>query len=189
LSREEVVLLFDIIKKLKGSNLSIVYISHHLPEIFEVADRVTVLRDGKRIATENIEDVTTEKLIEMMVGRKMESMYAEREKRPGKERFRAENLSRYGFFHDISFEVKAGRNTGYRGAFRSRQNRTSQGSDRKLILLTGGKGVSQRRRKFLLKLWGDAIKGWDGYLTEDERSQGTFRFGFPGQGRNILGQL
>lgn len=102
LSREEVVLLFNIIKKLKGHDLSIIYISHHLPEIFEVADRVTVLRDGKHIATEKIQDVTTEKLIEMMVGRKMEAMFAKRKRKVGSERLRVNNLSRYGFFHNIS---------------------------------------------------------------------------------------
>ncbi len=170
LSREEVVLLFDIIKKLKGSNLSIIYISHHLPEIFEVADRVTVLRDGKRIATENIEDVTTEKLIEMMVGRKMEAMYAERDKKPGEERFRAEKLSRYGFFHNVSFEVKAGEILGIgglSGAGRTELARSISGADP----IDSGK-VFLNGEEVSFKNMGDAIKSGIVYLTEDRKSQG-----------------
>ena len=71
LSSAEVKMLFEIIADLKKQGMAIVYISHHLHEVFEVADRVTVLRDGKKITTCDISDVTKEKLVEMMVGQKL----------------------------------------------------------------------------------------------------------------------
>ena len=185
LSREEVVLLFDIIKKLKGSDLSIIYISHHLPEIFEVADRVTVLRDGKLIATENIEDVTTEKLIEMMVGRKMEAMFAERKSKIGPERFKVENLTRYGFFHNVSFNVKSGEILGIgglSGAGRSELARAISGVDPidSGTMYLDGKEISFRDM-------GEAIKSGLVYLTEDRKSQGlSLRLSV---GENILAAL
>ncbi len=185
LSREEVVLLFDIIKKLKGSDLSIIYISHHLPEIFEVADRVTVLRDGKLIATENIGDVTTEKLIEKMVGRKMEAMFAERKSKIGPERFRVEDLTRYGFFHDVSFNVKSGEILGIgglSGAGRSELARAISGVDPidSGTMYLDGKEISFRDM-------GEAIKSGLVYLTEDRKSQGlSIRLSV---GENILAAL
>ncbi len=171
LSREEVELLFDIIKDLKASgDLSIVYISHHLPEIFQVADRVTVLRDGKRIATEDMGNVNTEKLIEMMVGRKMEAMFAERQEKLGSERLRVENFTRYGFFHDISFHAKEGEIVGIgglSGAGRSELGRSIAAADPidRGSLFIDGKEVT-------LKRMDEAISMGIGYLTEDRKSQG-----------------
>jgi len=69
LSRDEVKHLFEIVRNLRRQGLAIVYISNHLPEILEIADRVTVMRDGKKIATREMRDVTQSDLIEMMVGR------------------------------------------------------------------------------------------------------------------------
>lgn len=171
LSREEVELLFDIIKDLKVSgDLSIVYISHHLPEIFQVADRVTVLRDGKRIATEDMGNVNTGKLIEMMVGRKMEAMFAERQEKLGSERLRVENFTRYGFFHDISFHAKEGEIVGIgglSGAGRSELGRSIAAADPidRGRLFIDGKEVT-------LKRMDEAIGMGIGYLTEDRKSQG-----------------
>ncbi len=171
LSREEVVLLFDIIKQLKaGGDLSIIYISHHLPEIFEVADRVTVLRNGKHIATKDINSVTTEDLVEMMVGRKMDAMFAERKKVLGSRRIQVNGLSRYGFFHEISFHVQAGEVVGIgglSGAGRSELGRSISGVDPVddgEILLNG--------EKVVFKDMGAAIEAGVGYLTEDRKSQG-----------------
>jgi len=115
LSREEVQRLFDIIRRLRQQGLAIVYISHHLSEVQEIADRVTVMRDGRRVATEDIDDVTNEQLVEMMVGRSVSTLYAERKRAPGQVRLRVDRASRYGFFHDISFELRAGEILGIAG--------------------------------------------------------------------------
>ena len=79
LSREEVRRLFDILRDLRNGGLAIVYISHHLPEVFEIADRVTVMRDGRKIATKDIGDVTPQLLVKMMVGQNVEDFYLRRE--------------------------------------------------------------------------------------------------------------
>ncbi len=115
LSRDEVQRLFSILRDLRNRGLAIVYISHHLPEIFEIADRVTVMRDGRRIATKEIHEVTQQSLVQMMVGRSMDEFYLRREARIGATVLRAERLTRFGFFHDVSFTLHAGEILGVAG--------------------------------------------------------------------------
>ena len=108
LSREEVERLFEIIGQLKSRGIAIVYISHHLPEIFRIADRVTVMRDGKKIATKPIAEVSREEVVQMMVGRSVKEFYKRDERKIGETRFEVRGLSRFGFFHDVSFEARRG---------------------------------------------------------------------------------
>lgn len=115
LSREEVERLFNIIRNLKEQGIAIIYISHHLAEVFEIADRVTVMRDGKKVGTEELSDVTPESLVEMMVGQKIDKFYAKRDKEPGEIVFRANDISRWGFFHHVSFNVRKGEIVGICG--------------------------------------------------------------------------
>lgn len=115
LSREEVERLFGIIDQLKKAGLAIIYISHHLPEIFRVADRVTVMRDGKKIDTKDIADVTPAKLVQMMVGKSITEFYTKRDAKIGKKMIEVKHLTRYGFFHDISFTAHRGEILGIAG--------------------------------------------------------------------------
>ena len=115
LSREEVERLFGIIRNLRAQGMAIIYISHHLPEVFQVADRVTVMRDGKKVGTDLVSNVTPEKLVEMMVGQKIDKFYARREGKAGEVVFRAKDISRWGFFHHVSFEVRKGEIVGICG--------------------------------------------------------------------------
>jgi ABC-type sugar transport system ATPase subunit len=115
LSREEVLRLFEIIRNLKEKGIAIIYISHHLPEVFEVADRVTVMRDGKKVGTDDICNVTPEKLVEMMVGQKIDKFYTKKERQSGDVVFSARDISRWGFFHHVSFEVRKGEIVGICG--------------------------------------------------------------------------
>ncbi|MEG1393503.1 MAG: sugar ABC transporter ATP-binding protein [Christensenellaceae bacterium] len=108
LSSEEVKRLFTIINGLKEQGMAIIYISHHLPEVFEIADRVTVMRDGKKVSTNEIENMTSSKLVEMMVGQKIDKFYTKRDANIGEIAFEAKNLSRWGFFHNVSFHVSKG---------------------------------------------------------------------------------
>jgi ABC-type sugar transport system ATPase subunit len=132
LSREEVEMLFRIIERLKNEGLSIVYISHHLPEIFRIADRVTVLRDGKLIATRPVAEVTREEIVQMMVGQSITEFYSHASHATGKERLRVEGFTRYGFFHDLSFSAYEGEVLGIgglSGAGRSELARSLVGLD------------------------------------------------------------
>jgi ABC-type sugar transport system ATPase subunit len=107
LSEEETQALFKIIRTLKQKGVAIIYISHRLKEIFEITDRVTVLRDGKKVGTLKTVDTDSNKFVEMMVGRDIKDMYPKREISIGKTVMEVKNLTAEGF-NDISFELKKG---------------------------------------------------------------------------------
>ena len=185
LSREEVQRLFAIIRRLRRQGLAIVYISHHLSEVQEIADRVTVMRDGRRVATEDIGNVTNEQLVEMMVGRSVSMLYAQRKIAPGKVRLRVDRASRYGFFHDVSFELRAGEIlgiAGLSGAGRSELARSICGIDPLDAggVYLDGPPIGSRRSDDDKADTGDitpanyvhAIASRLAYLTEDRKQQG-----------------
>ncbi len=115
ITEHETKRLFEIIKELKFKNISVIFISHRLEEIFEIADRVTVLRDGNYIGTTHIEDVSKEKLIKMMVGRDINEMYPKFNKISEEEIFKIENLNVGNFVKNVSFNVKKGEIFGIAG--------------------------------------------------------------------------
>ncbi len=170
LSREEVERLFTIIDTLKKRGLAIVYISHHLPEIFRVADRVTVMRDGKKVDTKNVAEVRREEIVQMMVGRSVKEFYKRHERTLGEVRYHVRNLSRWGFFHGVDFDARKGEILGIcglSGAGRSELARVLVGldpADSGEMVLDGGKLQGKGMAYFLAK--GVA------YLTEDRKSEG-----------------
>ncbi len=170
LSREEVGRLFSIIRKLKNSGLAIIYISHHLPEIFEIADRVTVLRDGKKIGTKAMEAVTSEELVQMMVGKSVNEFYSHTSHRKENERLRVDGLTRYGFFHDVSFNAYEGEVLGIcglSGAGRSELARVLVGLDKK----EKGKIFLDNREINPVNM-ALAVANGLSYLTENRKTEG-----------------
>ncbi|MFV0528878.1 MAG: sugar ABC transporter ATP-binding protein [Lachnospiraceae bacterium] len=115
LTQREVAALFSIINKLKSEGLGIVYISHRMEEIFELCDRVTVVRDGQYISTKNVAETTKDELVADMVGRKMGSYYPKTDTQIGDTIFKVEHLYDNGFLTDISFETKKGEILGFAG--------------------------------------------------------------------------
>lgn len=109
--------LFEIIKQLVSEGISIIYISHHLEEIFTIADRCTILRDGSNVLTKNIKDISMEEIIRAMVGRDVDKYYRQRSTAidNSKEVLRVENLSTADKLKDISFNVKVGEVVGLAG--------------------------------------------------------------------------
>lgn len=107
LSEEETQSLFSIIRTLKSKGVSIIYISHRLKEIFAITDRVTVLRDGKKVGSLATRETSENRLVEMMVGRDIKDMYPKREIQPGDVVMEVKNLTADGFI-DISFKVRKG---------------------------------------------------------------------------------
>ncbi|ANQ53560.1 D-ribose transporter ATP-binding protein [Thermosipho sp. 1063] len=107
--------LFEIIKDLKRKNISIIFISHRLEEVFEIADRVTVLRDGNYINSISIKEVSREDLIKMMVGRNIEEMYPKFNVITGKELFRIEKLQVKDYVENVTFNVNKGEIFGIAG--------------------------------------------------------------------------
>lgn len=174
LTDTEVKQLFNNIQKLKDRGIAIIYISHHLHELFEIADTVTVLRDGKYICSESIKNIDEDFLVTNMVGRKIENIYGSREKDAVSDEilFKAVSISRKGAFKDISFSVKKGEILGFAGligAGRTEVGRAIFGAEpieEGEIFLKGKKLNINNPRQ--------AIKNGIGYMTEDRKSQGLF---------------
>lgn len=133
LTEEEINILFSTIKDLKKKNVAIIYISHRMEEIFEIADTVTVLRDGKYIDTKPIAELDKNSLINLMVGRELDAVFPKRSVPIKDTVLKVEKLTRSGKFSDISFEVRAGEILGFYGligAGRSEVFRSVFGLDR-----------------------------------------------------------
>lgn len=172
LSREEAQMLFNIIKGLKKQGLAIIYISHHLPEIFKIADKVTVMRDGKKIDTRPIQDVTSEELVHMMVGKSIDKFYMKRNGHVGDTYLEVKDLTRKGFIHNMSFKAKKGEILGFMGlsgAGRTELARCIVGIDptHQGMVLKDGKDVTPKN-------YDEGIRQGFAYLSEDRKSQGLF---------------
>lgn len=106
LTNKEVRALFKTIDRLKKQGISMIYISHRMEEIFELADRVTVIRDGEYVNTAKIDEVDENKLITWMVGREMSNIYPKEEIAIGDTVFEAKHISKEGLLDDISFSLR-----------------------------------------------------------------------------------
>ena len=115
LTLNEVKGLFKIIKHLKSSGTSIIFISHRIEEIFEIADRVTVFRDGHYIGTNNISTVTVDDLIKMMIGRTLSELFPKKFAERGEPILKVEAFSKEKQFHDITFKLHKGEILGFYG--------------------------------------------------------------------------
>lgn len=115
LTLNEVADLFRLVRSLREKGTSIIFISHRLEELFELADRVTVLRDGFYVDTCLLSDVTREDLIRMMVGRTISNQYPKKVAEEGEVALRVDHLTRDGAFKDVSFELKRGEILGMAG--------------------------------------------------------------------------
>ncbi|MDO8681852.1 MAG: sugar ABC transporter ATP-binding protein, partial [Armatimonadota bacterium] len=162
--------LFALIKSLKEQGVSIIYISHRLEEIFQIADRVTVLRDGRLVATMDVADTDREDLIKMMVGRELKEIIPKAAAEIADPILCVEGLKREGFLEDISFEVRRGEILGIAGlvgAGRTEVARAIFGADPidagKITL--NGKIVNIRSPR-------DAIRLGIGLVTEDRKALG-----------------
>ena len=171
LSSEEVERMFAIIRKLKAEGLAIVYISHHMAEIFEIADSVTVMRDGKKVGECPIGETNEEKLVEQMVGEPVKDFYAETQRHISDEVvLKVEDFTRWGFFHHVNFELHKGEVlaiSGLAGAGRTEIAKALIGVDEH----RGGK-VYLHGKEVNFKNFGEAIKAGIGYVTEDRKVLG-----------------
>ncbi len=161
--------LFQVIKELKNAGQSIVYISHRLNEIFEICDHVTVLRDGALVGEKPIQDLNEDKIIEMMVGRKLSEQYPRVDTKLGDVVLKVNKLTNR-FITDVSFELKKGEILGIAGlvgAGRTELARTIYGvyhPDSGEIILNN-KAVNIKSPK-------DALENGIAYLSEDRKGNG-----------------
>jgi ABC-type sugar transport system ATPase subunit len=115
LSERETDELFKVIGDLRSQGLAIIFVSHKLSELFEIADRVTVLRDGRLVATAETSSLTRDDLIRMMVGRQLAALYPPRASAIGDVVFSCKSLSRFGAVRDVAFDVRRGEILGLAG--------------------------------------------------------------------------
>lgn len=115
LTLAEVDDLFRIVRHLWAAGTAIIFISHHLEELFQIADRVTLLRDGAYIDTRPMADVTPDALIQMMVGRPLADLFPKQDVPVGDVVLRVEGITREGVFQDVSFELRKGEIVGMAG--------------------------------------------------------------------------
>lgn len=170
LTDREIESLFKVVDSLKKQGVSIIYISHRMEEIFKICDRITILRDGQYIGTENIADTSFEAIVKMMVGRELGQRFPERQHQIGEVIFEVENLERKGLFKNISFDVKEGEVlgvAGLMGAGRSEVMEVIFGFHRKDsgTIKLNGENVSIKHPR-------DAVKMGIGFITEDRKAKG-----------------
>ena len=170
LSRGEVQRLYEIIDDLKAQNIAIMFVGHRMEELFRVADRFTIFRDGKYVDTVDKKDVTEQDLIAMMVGRKIETKsYANLDKK-GPPVLEVERLTKQGNFKDITFDVKKGEVlgvTGLVGAGRSEVMQVIFGlnkSDSGRVILDG--------QEVNIQSPADAMRLGIAYVPESRQTQG-----------------
>lgn len=170
LTPKEVATLFGVVRRLTARGVSVLYISHRLDEIFELCDRVTVLRDGRHVSTRAIGDANREWLIHEMVGRPIQEEFPPRASESGDVALRVEHLSATNRFQDVSFELRGGEVfalTGLVGSGRSSVGETLFGA----VAKASGR-VSVRGFDGLCKSPRQAKRRGIALLPEDRRRQG-----------------
>lgn len=171
LSPKEIDYLFNVIEDLKEKGVAIIYVSHKLDEILEISDRVTVLRDGQYVGTENTKDLDEAKMIKMMVGRTLNELIPKYESNIGENRLIVDNLSTI-HVKNVSFSVKTGEIVGFSGlmgAGRTELANAIYGIDKRItgdIILDGKKLPKDSSYKARL----NGI----GLIPEDRKVDGIF---------------
>lgn len=170
LSQKEVNALFKIIRKLKERGVSIIYISHRLEEIYEIADRVTVLRDGAYIADAPVREVDNQKLISWMVGRPLDSFFPKMKTVIGETVLAVKDLRQTGVFQNINFELHRGEILGISGLASSGRTELAQA-------LTGfepsdGGEILIDNRKAHFRNYSEAVAQGIIYVSEDRGKLG-----------------
>ena len=170
LSAHEVDRLFRQVRRLRDSGVSVVFITHRLEELFVIADRISVFRDGRRISTRAVSEVTQESLVREMVGRDPSEFFSRQHHAPGDVVLQVDSLGRTGVFSDVTFDVRRGEVLGFAGLVGA--GRTDIGlalfgvapADEGTILIDGRPVVIRSPRA--------ALDAGIAYLSEDRRKLG-----------------
>ena len=170
LSSREVDRLFAIIRQLRGRGVAILFVDHRMEEVFEIADRVSVLRDGRHVITAPISELTPADAIRHMVGRRLETLFPKEKATVGEVALEVRGLARRGVFSDVSFQVRHGEILGLAGlvgAGRTEVARVLFGIDRAdagEVLVAGKRADITSPR--------DAMRLGIVYVPEDRHEQG-----------------
>ena len=170
LTEGEVVHLFEIIRKLKAQGCALIYISHKMDEIFRISDDITVYRDGEYIATDRAENLNVDKVIQLMVGREVTSMFPKVECPIGETILKVENLSAGRAVKNVSFELHRGEILGMAGLVGAGRTETAEAIFG-MRHITGGK-IYKDGEELNIKSPEQAIAHKIALLTEDRRGNG-----------------
>ncbi|WP_395639409.1 sugar ABC transporter ATP-binding protein [Pseudolysinimonas sp.] len=170
LSENEAQALFRVVQRMKDAGIAIIYISHRLREVIQLADQVTVLRDGRLVETRRAAGITAADMIRLMVGRDLTDVFPKREVPIGDVVLRVDGLSRAGVFDDVDLEVRAGEIVGlagFVGAGRTEVARAIFGLDRadRGTISIGGVPVTVRTPRA-------AVDAGIAYVPEDRKRDG-----------------
>ena len=175
LTEREAQILFEIMHKLAGQGISIIYISHRMVEIFDNCDRVTVLRDGQFITTMNVSDTTPGEVVSVMVGRVIDSLYPPKlsvGERSDEIILDVHNLTERKRFREVSFELRKGEILGLAGLIGAGRSEIVKGICKLEGEVTGE--VSLHGRALRLAHYADSIAEGLVYLSEDRKGDGLF---------------
>lgn len=170
LNETETEKLFLLMEKIKKRGVGIIYISHRMEELFKVADRVEIMRDGKYVTEQAVADVTTDQIVAWMVGREVTDMYPKRKSQIGKEVVRVKNLNTK-FLQNIQFQVCAGEVVGFfglMGAGRSEVARCIYGMQKpvSMELIKDGEKIEIQKPK-------DALNHLMAYVPAERKTEGV----------------
>lgn len=170
LTDREIDLLFKLIRNVRDQGVGIVYVSHRMEEIFALCDRISILRDGNFVGTQNVCDTSFETVVQQMVGRELTERFPARSVAPGEERLRLENLGDGVHIEGINLSIRAGEVValaGLMGAGRTEVARTLFGLNRctKGKIWLDGKQINPKNPI-------EAIRSGIGFVTEDRKVQG-----------------
>ena len=170
LTQSETTVLFQVVNSLREKGVSIVYISHRMEEIFELCDRITVLRDGSYIDTKKICDTDMNDVVKMMIGREIGERYPVREAKIGSVAFEVKGLTCPGVFENVSFQVHSGEVLGVSGLMGAGRTEIMQAIFGNMPHVTGeifldGMKIQNRNPQ-------EAMKNGIGFITEDRKVEG-----------------
>lgn len=168
----EVEMLFDIIRRLTAAGISVIYISHKMDEIFRIADRISVMRDGKMIGTETSAQLDSTRLINMMVGRDICHLFKRKAENIGPVKMSVQDLCSENCFENISFDLHQGEILGITGLIGSKRTELVEAIFG-LRPISAGK-ICIDGKEVRIKKPCDAIKNRIALVTEDRKRQGLF---------------
>jgi ribose transport system ATP-binding protein len=170
LTQSETVALFKVIESLRKKGVSMVYISHRMEEIFELCDRITVLRDGSYIGVKNIPETNMNEIVKMMIGREIGERYPSRNVKIGKEVLKVKELTRKGTFHDVNFSVRAGEVLGVSGLMGAGRTEIMQAIFGNLSYESGT--IEMDGKEVKISNPRQAMEHGIGFITEDRKTEG-----------------
>jgi ABC-type sugar transport system ATPase subunit len=171
LGEKDLEKLFEVVRSLQAQGIGIIYISHRLKEIFELADEVTILKDGRYVTTRSVSGVTMDELVKLMIGRDLKDVYPKRALTPSDVLLEVNNVSQPKLLREISFQLRAGEIVGFAGIVGSGRTELARaifGADS----CSGEMRISGQPYK--PRSPAEAISRGVALVTEDRKAQGLF---------------